>query len=301
MLSTDLENYVREKLRNYNQGGIPINVLVDMEHYQNSRLFLQMVNWYDIGLILARQDGSKEIIQGKDIDSKLKDIIVSWKSIRNGMMFIPEFRTLLIFTQDFDKRISDYLLGTRKYPDLKAITAKDWVNLFLRMNVTSIIHKTAMYKQHYLNTGKAKGFSKVEIEYVKDAYLPIYIKADLTLLLPNPTNSETFILNNLEKAAMTIDTLISREIGKYIILSDKVYYGGYKSCVDGAQSFTLYAPKIKLIERGYATPIEFLMHLHKKVEEMDKKKFEELFATSTYINSYSREEVMNDADGWVQA
>lgn len=284
-----LRRFIDDKLGDYLDGGLPFNILVDLENPEGTRHFLTVVG-REFVIDTITREGEKTSWGKGEIPPTLNKYKPSTEATQYGMFLVPEYRTIVILTTDFYTKLSNASIGYVP-KGTTPLTLRDWVKFVLRLNATSLLQKTNTFQQHYLKTGKIKGLSRVEIEQVKDTLIPVFINPDVGLIFPNPTSVESFIDNRITQAVSLLIHLLAHELKGELRGDNRVYYGGYRCHKMNNESATIYAPKAILMEREINTPLGLLKYMLDLIDKIDDEALEEASKQSVHIASMlSREE-----------
>lgn len=281
-IRSSLMKICKDKLRDFNAGGIPFNLLVDLEYYNNRRVLITPHMGGAFSTVIVENGVPKDIgISLPDDMDKLR--LCDIDPPEQGVIFIPEFRSLIAFTKEYEKRMGDMLLGISQENPIKT---KDWIQLILKLNLYSMQNKSTFYKKFYLTEGKTKGLSRKEMEYIKEALVPVYIKPDVESIITNSASGVgNFVQGSIKRAVIFCDQLVVSELREGLRMDSKVYFGGYKCYKDDSHSMTCYYPKSVLFKKGFRTTTSFYKYLIDKVNSMPDDMVNEIFTEAKPIES----------------
>ena len=105
------------------------------------------------------------------------------------------------------------------------------------------------------------------------------VKPDLSFILQNDSGSqEKYLRKNFELASNMLVRMLVKELNNEVRMDSSVYYGGQKVYrINSHNAYTLYVPKTVLIEKGFDTPLKFLVHLVNTIVNMDKVQLNLMF------------------------
>lgn len=276
-----LKRFISDKLGDYREGGLPFNVMVDLENPEGTRHFLTTTGRSFVFTTINKSGEGKEW-EEDDIPTTLQEVKVSTEATQYGMFLIPEFRTIVILTVGFYAKLSNAAVGYRIKGESN-LELRDWARFILRLNATTLLQKTNTFQQHFLKTGKIKGLSRIEIDKLKDSMIPIFINPDLSLIFYNATSTEDYIVRRMSEAVSLLIHLLAHELKGELRGDNRVYYGGYRCYKVNNESATVYAPKIVLLEKGTPNPMSLLRYMSGLIEKIEDDKLEAVSKKTPHI------------------
>ena len=262
-------NYV---LSEYREGGLPFNLLIDNEYHKQTRMFIKPLPGSRSFEAFSIDKNDNVASHGETIpESYSEGVVIATERFEYGMKLIPEFRTILAYSENFYRRASASMGG---YNIDNPITPRDWVRLILRLNAHTAILKSKSIRG--MNNGKGKGLSRTELKFINETYVPIYVS-----LKPEEsqysTPFEDYITGEMFKAVTFMDNLVLSE-NIPLVQDPNVYFGGY-SCnkTKTSTAVTCYTAKIDLLNKGYNTIPEFYSSLLRRIESMTDEEIKSIY------------------------
>ena len=276
-------------LAEHKEGGLDFNLLIDNVYPNGQRILISPLLKSRSFEATQLSPGNGLILLGNSIPEEVvgEHLTIATERFDYGMILVPEFRTILAYTEDFYRRAQASIAGI---PTDNPVTPRDWVMLILRLNAYTIFMKS--WSMLGIKDGKGKGLSQTELKFLNDSYVPIYIRIDSDRL-QSPNQFESYIAKSIHKAAVFVDNLILSEVS--LVPDAYVYFQGYR-CYrsEATTSRECYTPKIDLIEKGFPTLPEFYQHLIKRVQELPEEELNEVYNQVSIVWGLEADEEENE-------
>ena len=281
-LKSHTNNMIQYQVSNNN---IPIRVIVDLDVNEKPVLvFPQSKEGVASIIVIDNENGNRTYDNvNQNIGIPLYDSEPITDKLNEGGFLVPEFQTLLLFTEEFIQNYFDTINNTDTLSKVENILTQDiknmedeldkavnntsedkakklWITYLLAMVGFSINAKTKSI-QEYAGTQVQRGISRVELEKYQNTLIPLFIIPD-TLKLTLSTDYETKMVSHFSDAIYLMGNELNKVFGDKLETHKAVYYqGGRIYRGESSESYTLYIPKMEIIRKGYNSAMEAVFEI----------------------------------------